>query len=342
MTAVIHIWDQPTPTSWTEARTLAARLAGQAAAPNPKFIELARRMDAAFPEFRSESLEAPDGRVDSAVWDLDVEDPVRLYPRIVDAALELGLTIYDDESETCFVPGGWCLTPQGRERVAWPAPPSAAALLEPEPRVRALVAPGLAAHGFRLEVEQQSEYWLLMKWWRDTPLGKQWIRVDWKRTTPTSFEVHLWAFIEPRLPDELRPLCSPQSKISLRIVDTPRLRPFFGLHQSRGLFRNPIAVSGAGPLDELSAALSAWLEADMVPVMDQCRTVPDFLAYDLGEPRPLIAIEPFQSNLVLAHGAGAPDVEQRFESLLQRYEHHNGSPYFLHQTHRALQEMRGA
>ena len=138
------------------------------------------------------------------------------------------------------------------------------------------------------------------------------------------------------------PLCDPQRNISLRILDAPALRPFLGLLRPGCLFDNPVRTSNAGQLDELLAAVSAWLEADMLPLLDQCRTLPDFLAYDLAEPRPAIAIEPQQSNLVLAHWAGAHDIERRFELLLQRCKHHNGTPFFLIQAHRAMLGSRGS
>jgi len=51
MSYAIHIWDQPTPTSWAEAQAAFNRLADQRAALNPKFVELAQRMKAAFPEY---------------------------------------------------------------------------------------------------------------------------------------------------------------------------------------------------------------------------------------------------------------------------------------------------
>ncbi|WP_431096025.1 hypothetical protein [Polaromonas aquatica] len=39
MSYVIHIWDQPTPTSWPEAQALFERLWDQRAALNPKFVD---------------------------------------------------------------------------------------------------------------------------------------------------------------------------------------------------------------------------------------------------------------------------------------------------------------
>lgn len=92
----------------------------------------------------------------------------------MDAAVELRLSVYDDSTGECFVPGRWRLSPEGRERLAWHSPaPAPAKLPDVEDRVRALVHPRLAAHGFRLEIERSSPVTMQTHWIRDVPLGQQ-------------------------------------------------------------------------------------------------------------------------------------------------------------------------
>lgn len=340
MSYVIHIWDRPSPADWDEAQALFGRLSGQPAAPNPKFVELGRRMKSVFPALGNDwTLSAPDGVVDEALWSLDIGDLTTLYPRLVDEALALGLSVYDDQAGECFVPGPWRLSLEGRERLAWPAPaPASRPTLDVEGRVRALVEPTLAAHGFHLLVQRESAHLLQISWARETPLGEQRISLGWKSVSDISQDASLTAEIRPTLPAELTRLCDPQRSISLLIVDAEPLRRFVGVLRSGRLYDNPIRISTAERLDDFLASTAAWLEAAMLPVLDQCRTAPDFLAYDLGEPRQPIAIKPHQANLVIAHWAGAADIERRFELLNQRCAHHNMTPFFVNATHRALHE----
>lgn len=75
MSYVIHIWDQPTPTSWREAQVLFERLWDQRAALNPKFIELAQRMKDAFPEYGDEwDFGSPHDLPNDAVLAVDIHD----------------------------------------------------------------------------------------------------------------------------------------------------------------------------------------------------------------------------------------------------------------------------
>lgn len=108
MSYVIHIWDQPTPATWTEACSVLARLVNQPASPHPRFAELARRMHVWTPELAADwTLDAPDGVVDQAVWSLALAQtlPDSFYPRLIDQAVNLGLSVYDEQAGACFVPG---------------------------------------------------------------------------------------------------------------------------------------------------------------------------------------------------------------------------------------------
>lgn len=170
MSYVIHIWDQPTPTSLAEAQAVFERLWDQRAALNPKFVELAQRMKAAFPEYGDDwDFGSPKDLPNDAVLAVGIHDMTVFYPRLVDAAVELGLSVYDDSTGECFVPGSSRLSPEGRERLAWHIPaPVPAKLPDIEDRVRALVHPRLAAHGFRQEIERSSLVTMQTRWLRDS------------------------------------------------------------------------------------------------------------------------------------------------------------------------------
>ena len=117
MSYVIHLWDEPTPATWSQARATLARRVNQPAPPNPRFAELARRVQGLMPELASDwTLDAPDGMVDQAVWSLALAStlPDSFYPRLIDQAVSLGLSVYDEQAGECFVPGPWRLSEAGR------------------------------------------------------------------------------------------------------------------------------------------------------------------------------------------------------------------------------------
>ncbi len=340
MSYVIHIWDQPTPTSLAQAQAVFERLWDQRAALNPKFVELAQRMKTAFPQYGDGwDLGSPKDLPNDAVLAVDIHDLAVFYPRLVDAAVALGLSVFDDSTGECFVPGPWRLSPEGRERLAWPIPaPAPARLPDIKDRVRALVHPRLAAHGFRQEVVRSSQVTVQTHWLRDTPLGEQRMSLGCKSLSDGAYcQVRTSAGMRPVLPVELAPLCDPQHMVDLHLLDAGPLQRFVSPLRAGPYDSNPVEISKPGPLDEFLAATTDWLEDEVLPVLEQCRTVPGFLAYDLGEPRQSIAIKPYQTNLVLAHWAGEADVERRFELLIQRCVQHNMTPYFLNATYRGLQ-----
>lgn len=140
------------------------------------------------------------------------------------------------------------------------------------------------------------------------------------------------------LPAELAAVCNPQHMIDLHIIHAGPLQRFVSPLRSGPYDINPAEITEASQLDEFLAATTDWLGAELLPVLDQCQTVPGLLAYDLGEPRQAIAVKPYQANLVLAYWAGDADFERRFELLVQRCVHHNMTPYFLNASHRALRD----
>lgn len=55
------------------------------------------------------TLDAPDGVVDEAVWSLGLVRtmPDTFYPRLIDEAVNLGQSVYDEQAGECCEPGPW-------------------------------------------------------------------------------------------------------------------------------------------------------------------------------------------------------------------------------------------
>lgn len=323
MSYVVHIWDQPTPATWDEAQAILLKLVNQPAQPNPRFAELARRIQAVMPELASEwTLDAPDGVVEEVVWSVGLARtlPDTFYPRLVEAAVSLGLSVHDEQAGECFVPGPWRLCESGRERLVCPpkAAPASPGPLDVQGRFRALVLPRLQPHGFALDTPAPRGNQVQTLLFRPTPLGEQRVEIAWTGDPDSHFVANVLCRIVPALPEPVAQVCAPQTRILLDMVDTPQLNAFLrDFSPARPTSRGYLA-SGADGLDRLLSSLGDWLLAELLPIFDQCTTREDFLAYELAEPRSPIYVKAYLVNLALAHSAGVPDLDARFDQLMQR------------------------
>lgn len=263
MSYVIHIWDQPTPATWTEARSVLARLVNQPASPHPRFAELARRMHVWTPELAADwTLDAPDGVVDQAVWSLALAQtlPDSFYPRLIDQAVSLGLSVYDEQAGECFVPGPWRMTVAGREPLvhAPVAPPAPSGLLDVQGRFRALVLPRLQRHGFALETPAPRGNLVETHLVRPTPLGDQRIHVDWMGDAASHYVATVISRITPQLPEVVARVCAPQTRILFNVEDTPQINAFLRNFSPKNPTSRSYLASGVEGLDVFMSALGDW------------------------------------------------------------------------------------
>lgn len=346
MSYVIHLWDQPTPATWMEAQAVLARQVDQPAPSNPRFVELARRIHAFMPELASDwTLDAPNGVLDEMVWSLGLAStlPDNFYPHLIDEAVALGLSVYDEQTGECFVPGPWRLSEAGRERLVHrpiPAPPVPSGLLDVQGRFRALVLPRLQPHGFVLETPPPRGNQVLTQLVRHTLLGEQCILVEWRGDAASDYVASLFCSITPVLPEPVAKICAPQTRIPFEVVDTPQINAFLHRFSPAKPTSRGYLASGVAGLDRFLSALASWLQAELVPVLDQCKTREDFLAYDLAEPRHPIYVRAYLANLALAHCAGVPDLDARFDQLMLRRRAQGMNPAQMAAAFEALRSLR--
>lgn len=331
MTYVVHIWEHhPSPQTWAEADALQARLDCQPAPPNPKFAALAAGLVQAFPhrrdgQTRSPWIEgAPDGRVDHASWALGVDTDLmdRVLPVLVNQALALGLTVYDGQTGEVFLPGNWCLTPEGRTPVNWPEPavePVAAAGLDAgrsylEGRVRALVLPHFAPSGFQLcwRTGLQTHDALAMV--RDTALGQQRIEMTPQSWSEQHWDLWMSCEIEPRLPPDLAKWCEPQHTIPLARTQWPELAAFRRRDEQKP-YEPSFRCMGPHALDQFLGLYTQWAVRELLPLLDGCVDLAGYLRLDGREASPEVFLQAAVAGLALAHCAGDPALAER----AQRY-----------------------
>ena len=103
------------------------------------------------------------------------------------------------------------------------------------------------------------------------------------------------------------------------------------------LFRS----SGSARLEALLSALADWLLQELLPVLDRCQTLEGFLAHERGEPRHPISVKPYLANLALANCAGVPDLDERFDQLMQRRRQARLNPGQMTQAYESLRTQAG-
>ena len=174
---------------------------------------------------------------------------------------------------------------------------------------------------------------------RPTPLGEQGIHIEWMGDAASHYVATVITRITPQLPEAVAKVCAPQTRVPFGAVDTPQINSF--LHQfspARPTSRRYLA-SGVDGLDRFLTALADWLVAELVPVLNQCTTLEDFLAYELGEPRQPIYVMAYLANLALAYGAEVQDLDARFDQLMQRRRAQGMNPAQMAAAYEALRSL---
>jgi hypothetical protein len=231
----------------------------------------------------------------------------------------------------------------GREQLAWPAAPvDAPALLDVQGRARALLLPRLAAHGFELETPTPRSKMVRTLLRRSTPLGRQCIEIAWTGDAASHYDATMVCSIEPALPGPVAKLCGAQSIVVLRILDTPQLNGFLNGFVPEQPTSREYRASGSARLDALLSALADWLIQELLPVLDHCRTLAGFLAHERVEPQHPISVKPYLANLALAYCAGVPDLDDRFDQLMQRRRQARINPGQMAQAYEALRTQAAA
>ncbi|MFZ6656441.1 hypothetical protein [Undibacterium sp. TJN19] len=338
MTYVIHIWEHAAPDTLKTALALHEHLSATLAPPNTKFAELANALIQRFPvevggaegstvdsrgepgawvEFR------PDGITDTAVYSMAVyQDGVDvLLPVLIDTAMALGLTVYDDQAGQVFLPDGGVLGSEGRSERSAVAPQVAVfESLSPtiaKAALKTIVAAQLKPLGFRYKVEHGG-----VSFRRKTPAGEQILHIILRQTS--GIHLSLGAVLELDLPAELAQIVAPQTSVSLL------LGPCTAMQQ----FAIPVPGFDPWPTCELfyPQDLQQWcqlyvdmLDVELLPLLDACKMASGLLDCDDHAEAYPVRLMPSLATLALAKYIGAPDWPGRVE----RYRDRMAQPHRL-------------
>lgn len=245
-----------------------------------------------------------------ACWALGVgTDRIdHVLPVLVTQALALGLTVYDGQTGEVFLPGNWCLTPEGRSPVTWPQP-AVELVATPgldagrsylEGWVRALVLPHFAPSGFQLcwRTGLQTHDALAMV--RETAQGQQRIEMTPQSWSEQHWDLWMSSEIEPHLPPDLAKWCDPQHAIPLARTQWPELAAFRRRDEQKP-YEPSFRCMGPHALDQFLGLYAQWAVRELLPLLDACADLAGYLRLDGREASP----EVFFAGSGRRAGAGA-------------------------------------
>ena len=314
MSYVVHIWEHFEPATLQAAEGMHQRLSSK---PSPRNAKWGRLRDEV--ESRMAALGTP------MVWDedpIDSEHRERTYglsfqgPEgfervLVRAATSLGFCVYDDVAGHLYLPFSRLLTFEGRKRVQWVdhthiplTPDDRDAVMA---RCEAAWWPRFEALGFsfrRDEPFRDEIPWIAE---RPAPIGKQVVKIGFSVfNNALSFDVS--AYIAPDLPDAVR-TASVNTQIRVRGNEYRGMAPFMKDSQW-ALLSIGGSLSTAEHVDRLVDALFEYLDDEILPTFDACRTADGLLRIALGDDTAPGFLLPSGLTLALAWRAGDAMLER--------------------------------
>lgn len=319
MSHVVHIWEHFEPATLVAAGKMHLHLSDKPSPPNAKWRRLRDEV-----ESRMAALGTP------MIWDegpFDIEHRERTYglsfrgPEgfervLVRAATGLGFSVFDDAAARMYLPFSRLLTFEGRKRIQWvnaPHVPVTAADREAVmARCEAAWRPRFEHLGFTVLRDAPVEPEIPWNAERAAPIGRQAIRIAF-----SAIKDELWfevlAYIDPDLPKAVR-TASGNTQIRLRGNEYRGMAAFMD-DSPWSLLAIGGALKTAEHVDRLVDAMFEYLDDEIVPTFDACRTAEGLLRVALDdEPAPGFLLP---SGLALALAWRADDVT--FERLNAHY-----------------------
>ncbi|QSI78537.1 hypothetical protein [Niveibacterium microcysteis] len=288
MSYVLQIWEQrldlAVPTTLFEASQLEEQLSEQRTQQNPKFIELARRLNEQFPVSHDDPdgddavsiwAEAPPtGRSDRPVLVLGLNDELLAVaiPAVRRAALALGLVVFDMQAAEAALADGRLLTLPGRAPVDFAAPspeadaePSKAEVLA---YAQAQLQPLMARYGFVWNAadeafRQPNTHWWISFYYRD---GLCRVGSSWASSALTAFEHYLCEWDTEKFPLTVYRCDMKQFAAHAKLPEAARPDP--------ALFEDLGYRWGVGTQSRMRAnmeQLKTYLADAVLPVLDDCQ-----------------------------------------------------------------------
>jgi hypothetical protein len=206
MSYVVHLWESPVPATLQEADRTHTALSRERVPQQPKFLQLAERLNRRFPTSASGGDDDDDdgvwtdvtltGRSERPVFSLGIRSAAieRVLPVVVETARAIGLVVYDDAAGSIHLPSGHTIGTPLPQRSAAPSG------LESGAHVRRTMIAGLSPLLEPLGFKRA---------YRDTELQRRFPQVIQGVQADASdrgryFEVNWWFSIELRLPPHMK------------------------------------------------------------------------------------------------------------------------------------------
>lgn len=283
MSYVVHIWEHPEPKNLMAADRLHEYLADRPSSHYKKWRRLRDDIESRMAALQTpmEWIEGPlDPEHRERTYGVLFEGPENFEQVLIRSATSLGFSVYDDQAARCYLPFGYVLSHDGHARVNWgdgapmPARIGAADREAVMARCEAAWRPRFEAIGFRFGRGEPWHNELLLVADRTVPVGKHQISVSFcEYQGKLSF--HVVAAILPDIPEAVRQ-ASGGKQIQIRGREYRGMAAFM-LHSSY----EPLVIGGSlrntDYVDRLIDALFEYLDEEILPTLDACRTAQETL-----------------------------------------------------------------
>ena len=150
---------------------------------------------------------------------------------------------------------------------------------------------------------------------RQTALGEQRSEMTPVPRSDRHWDVWLSCQMELSLPADLAKWCEPQHTIPLVSADVPDLAAFHRNPGVRKPFEAAFRSQGKEQLEHFLGLYAAWVESELLPVLDACSDHSGYLGADGQEAGQGLLVKAAVAGLALAYCAGDPQLALR----AQRY-----------------------
>ena len=287
MSYVVHLWEHFEPATLMAAEQMHQHLSGRPSPPNAKWRRLRDEVESRMAALGTAMIwdEEPfDIAHRERTYGLSFEGPEGFHRVLVRVATSLGFSVYDDVAAQLYLPFSRLLTADGRKRIQWVD--AASVLVTPADREAVMARceaawrPRFEALGFtfrRDEPFRDEIPWLAE---REAPVGRQTVRIGFSVfNNVLSFDV--LAHVVPHLPEAVRAAAGSR-QIRLRGNQYRGMAAFMKESQW-GLMSVGGSLMSSEHVDRLVDALFEYLDDEILPTFDACRTADSLLRVALGD-----------------------------------------------------------
>jgi hypothetical protein len=334
MSYILHIWERPLPASLAEAGQIHTQLSAEQTVPNPKFVELAKRLTQRHPcitTLDDEDTNAvwSDGPLDGitarAVYGLGIQTDFvnSVVPFVVETANALGLTVYDMQAAEARLPDGSVLTLPGQSPSVF-AKTTQSEQLESKSQVIQLLLDGLRplmeGYGFKMEKSN-------LRFSKKYKECKQCIGLDADPYGPT-YQFDILVYVEPKYDGNMMGVVNSHDEQCWAAVSKFRAHakapcPEIAAPKQHGEWQ--FKAKTITEVNDAVKIITDYLRVAVMPVLSECASFVGIDQYMNSAPIEACPFYRTPTSLLIAYKAKNLNIQKLAQELLlpQQWPLHN-------------------